>query len=248
MFRLIALALLAIATAAHAADGRKFAVMSLIGDQMLVVQYVPMIGGRIDRNTRDYLQLDDPVVDKTALLAADQALKQMDAANKPVLLFARQRSLYEASGALLEGGSMTKLLDLLRPLLQGTGATHLVLFTKVRSEARMQLRDATLGSGMIEGVGFYVDPATEIKLGGTGESATGFVGAFAYFQVSVIDLATGAVVRAERVTASRTRSAANTKAADVWTGISGQEKMRTLQDLVRDEVARTVPKVAAIPQ
>lgn len=247
MPRLIAAVLFAAAALAHAED-RKFAVMSLIGDEMLVVQYVPMIGGRIDKNTRDYLQLDDPVLDKTALLAADQALKQIDPAAKPVLLFARQRSLYEASGQLLEGGNMTKLLGLVRPLAQGTGATHLILFTKVRSEARMQLRDATLGSGMVEGVGFYVDPTTDIILTKTGESATGFVGAFAYFRVSLVDLAKGEVVREERVVASRTRSVPNTKASDVWSGTSGQEKMRTLQNLVRDEVAKSVPKLVGAPQ
>lgn len=245
MTRLIA-ALLLFASFACAAQERKYAVLSLIGDRMLVVQYVPMIGGRIDRNTRDYIDLEDPILDKTALLATDQALKRADASAKPVLLFAREKALYEASGKFADGGEHSaKLLALIRPLVQNSGATHLLLFTKVRSEARMPLYDLTVGTGTIDGIGFYVDPTVATKLPDTGESAQGFVGAFAYFQVSLIDLAKGVVVGEQRVLASRTQTAPAAKATDIWTGIPAQEKMRLLQTLVRDEVSNVVPKVAA---
>ncbi len=85
MLRLIATLLLVVAGAA-AAEERKFAVLSLISDQMLVTQYVPTIGGRIDRNPREYLQLDDPVLDKTALFTVSEVLTRIDPAAKPVLL------------------------------------------------------------------------------------------------------------------------------------------------------------------
>jgi hypothetical protein len=247
MSRLVAILLMLAATAAWA-EPRKYAVLSLIGDQMLVVQYVPMIGSRIDKNTRDYLELTDPVVDKAALLAASNAIKKVDPDAKPVLLLGTDRRIYSTQARLLDSGRRTDaLIDLVRPLVKGANATHLILVSKDRGEARMQLYDATVGSGMIEGVGFYVDPVTSTKLEETGQSATGFVGAYAYFWVSLIDLATEKIVAEEKVNASRPQVVPNTRALDVWTGTTGADKMRTLRDVVVEEVGKSVGRVIAAP-
>ena len=248
MLRLIATLLLVVAGAA-AAEERKFAVLSLIGDQMLITQYTPTTGGRLDRNPREYLQLDDPVLDKTALFTVSEALTRIDPAAKPVLLVGTDRSIYAMQAQLLdEGASMNRLLDKIRPLLAGTGATHLILLTKVREEARMRLYNDIVGSGMIEGVGFYIDPVRRMKLIQTGESATGFIAAFAYFQLGLIDLGRGEIVKEERVLGSKTTTVPNAKAADVWGAISAQNKMRMLQNLVRDETLAAVPRLLAAPK
>jgi len=73
------------------------------------------------------------------------------------------------------------------------------------------------------------------------QNATGFVAAYAYFDVALVDLGKGAIVGEQRVTASRTMAAPNSVATEVWSGISGAEKMRMLQGMLRQEVARTVP-------
>jgi hypothetical protein len=229
------------ALSAFAADARRYAVLSLIGDEMLVVGASTTTGQRLDRNSRSFIRLEDPVIDKTVLLAANETLKQLTGID-PVLLFARERSLYAMQQRLMnEGQGMVNLLGNIRPLVQGTGATHLVLFTKARREARMQLDNIALGTGTVEGVGFYVDPITEVIVREKQQNATGFVAAFGYFDVALVDLAQGAIVGEQRVTASRTMAAPNSVATEVWTGISGADKMRMLQDILRREVARTVP-------
>ena len=229
------------ALAAHGADARKYAVLSLIGDEMLVVGASTTTGQRLDRNPRSYVRLDDPIIDKTVLLVANETLKRVTGAD-PVLLFARERPLYAMQQRLMnEGQGMVNLLGNIKPLVQGTGATHLILFTKARREARMQLADIALGTGTVEGVGFYVDPYTEVVLRDRQQNATGFVAAFGYFDVALIDLAKGAIMGEQRVTASRTTAASNAVATEVWSGISGAEKMRMLQDILRTEVGRTIP-------
>ncbi|MBC8023811.1 MAG: hypothetical protein H7Y14_11865 [Burkholderiales bacterium] len=136
---------------------------------------------------------------------------------------------------------MANLLGLIRPLVGNSGATHLVLFTKARREARMQLDNIALGTGTVEGVGFYVDPVTEVLVRERQQNATGFVAAFAYFDVALVDLGKGAIVAEQRVVASRTMAAPNSVATEVWSGISGAEKLRMLQGILRQEVARTLP-------
>lgn len=242
MLRLaFALVFALVALGAQAADARKYAVLSLIGDEMLVVGASTTTGQRLDRNSRSYVRLDDPIIDKTVLLAANETLKGLTGAD-PTLLFARERSLYAMQQRLMnEGQGMVNLLGNIKPLVQNSGATHLVLFTKARREARMQLADIALGTGTVEGVGFYVDPNTEVIVRDRQQNATGFVAAYAYFDVALVDLGKGAIVGEQRVTASRTMAAPNSVATEVWSGISGAEKMRMLQGILRQEVARTVP-------
>ena len=105
----------------------------------------------------------------------------------------------------------------------------------------MQLSDQALGTGMVEGVGFYVDPYTEVILRDKQQNATGFIAAFGYFDVALVDLAKGAIVGEQRVTATRTTATSNAVATDVWSGTSGAQKMRMLQDIIRAEISRTIP-------
>jgi hypothetical protein len=198
-------------------------------------------GQRLDRNPRSYVRLDDPIIDKTVLLTANETLKAVTGV-EPVLLFARERPLYAMQQRLMnEGQGMVNLLGSIRPLLGNTGATHLVLFTKARREARMQLSDMALGTGMVEGVGFYVDPNTEVIIREKQQNANGFVAAFTYFDVALVDLGKGAIVGEQRVTASRVMATPASVATEVWSGISGAEKMRMLTTILRREVERTIP-------
>jgi hypothetical protein len=158
MRSLVLVLLLVVANAAAAAD-RHYAVLSLIGDKLLVVQYYQNEGFRSDSSLQASLALDDNALDKTALQAVDLTLRQVEPTDKPVLLVAKDTSLYEKQAELSRTGQTSKeLLPAIGPLLRGSGATHLILLTKVKSEARVQsVKDIALGSGMLEGLGFYVD-------------------------------------------------------------------------------------------
>ena len=233
---------LAFSAAAAAAEGRSYAVLSLVGDKIMVSQYVASTGSRLDRNNRRDLELEDALIEKTSLLAVDAALKKAEPGTKPVLLFPQDGRLYAAQTKLLdEGGSSLRLLEYIRGLLQGRGTTHLILVTKLRHEARIKMKNATVGSGTLEGVGFYVDSGATVQSAETGELGTGFLGPFAYFRIALIDLARGEIVKEELVTAS-TAAGGN---ADAWNALSGRQKVLVLQDLLRKEIARTVPLLLA---
>jgi len=175
------------------------------------------------------------------LLAAKDALVRTTGA-EPVLLFGRERRLYAMQQRLMsEGKGMEGLLGDIRPLVKDTGVQYLVLFTKARREAKMQVYEQALGNGTAEGVGFYVDPSTEVLIRDQQVNATGFVSAYAFFDVALVDLSKGAIVGEQRVSANRTTAAPNTVATEVWSGITGAQKMQMLQGILREEVARTVP-------
>ncbi len=231
-----------------AAEARKYAVLSLIGDGMLISQWVPSTGARLDPNTKEFIPIVEGVFDKAALLAANNALKAIDPQSKPVLLFARERSLYEAQNRMLDrDGKPVELLEHIRSLLGGAGATHLILLTKLRNEARLKMHNTTVASGTLEGVGFYIDSAMETQLSDTGVAGKGLVAPFAYFRIELIDLARGTVVKQERVVASTSVSIANSTADHAWNALSGAQKVRVLQELITQETTRVIPKLVETP-
>lgn len=232
-----AIVLLQLAAGAHAADAPRYAVLSLIGDRLLMVQRVPATETQPERSLIEFLDLDAKVFDQTAVLAVNVALKRSNPSAQPILLEARDASLYSAQAALLEQGGSEPL----RKLLAGTKATHLILITRLRYEAMLRTDSGHLGSGPLEGLGFYLDRTRQLIRDDTGQQALGFLGPFAYFQVSVFDLARRQVIRQEQVVASRTLSAARSPQGDPWTALTAQDKVRVLQQMLRSEIARVMP-------
>jgi hypothetical protein len=229
-----------------AADARRYAVLSLIGDRLLISQYVPATGTRTNANIREWIQLEDPTLEKTSLLAIHQALKKLDPDSKPVLLFAQDGRIYTGQDKVLdEGGSSLHMLEYVRGLVKGQDVTHLVLVTKLRHEAQIQLADSTVGSGILEGLGFYVDPYLLVRNRQTLDSGRGFIGPFAYFKVTLVDLASGTVVKEERVLGSTSAGVAQFReGSDPWAGLSAENKVKLLQEVIRREMARVIPLVA----
>lgn len=195
---------------------------------------------------REWIQLEDPALEKTSLLAIHQALKKLDPDGKPVLLFAQDGRIYTGQDKVLDaGGSSLNMLEYVRGLLKGQDVTHLILVTKLRHEAQIQLARSTVGSGMLEGLGFYVDPYMRVINPRTLETGRGFVGPFAYFKVTLVDLAAGAVVKEERVVGSTSAGVAEFRdGSDPWAGLSSEMKVKLLQGLIRGEMARVIPLVA----
>jgi hypothetical protein len=239
---LLALALFAATLSAHAADARRFAVLSLIGDKLMIAQYFPNEGFRNDSSLRVFATLDDDVLDKTALQAVDQTLKRVDPSSKPILLVATDPTLFAFQTTLLDRGEGSKrLLERVMPMLKGSGATHLILVSKLRHEARVQeVKDTILGSGMLEGLGFYIDAGRAPPSQPT-EIGAAVLGPFAYFRLELIDIAKGAVLREEKVVASRTF--ANSHTANPWANLTNAEKIAVLQDIIRRETANAVPRL-----
>src|SRR5258706_10182726 len=99
---LFALLLVAASLAVHGAEARRYAILSLIGDRLLISQYVPPANaGGVDSNSHDFLQLEDPALEKTSLVAVEKAIKKIHPAAKPGPLFAPDGRIYTPHGRVL---------------------------------------------------------------------------------------------------------------------------------------------------
>ena len=237
--------LLLVALPGAAQETRKYAVLSLVGDALLVVQREMATGSRVDRNTRTRIELNTPALDNMVVRELDRELERAIPGANPVLLAARRAEFFAIqSRALDEGAGIQKVIDALKPVVAPSNATHLVLATKHRTQARLQLADGGTGDGLLEGFGFYLDPQMVVVNRDTGSKSEGFIAPFAYFIVSLVDLKAGHVVK--RVTVMESQATANHMSQTPWAALTPEEKQGMLQGLVQRGVRDAVPGLLAI--
>lgn len=228
------------------AQERRYAVMSLIGDGLLIVHRDNATGSNLDRNNRNFAAFKNPALDNMTLLAIDEAMRRRDPAVKPILLGGRDPAILALQmRGLDEGSGLALLLPVIGPMAVKAGATHLVLATKHRDEARIKMADGTAGAGRIEGLGFYLDRNAHVQNRDTGAATQGYIAPFGYFTLSLVDLASGSVLSQEVV--REAFAIANQQAAMAWDAITPEQKAQMIQDLIRREVWRAVPLLFAKP-
>jgi hypothetical protein len=108
----------------------------------------------------------------------------------------------------------------------------------------METLDSLVGSGYLEGVGYYVDRQQRTRRLDTLDEGTGFLAAFVYVQLSLIDLKTRSVVQQRSISASTVLSAAQNKAGfEPWEVLGPEEKVEKLNTTITRELQRTVAEV-----
>lgn len=246
MFKRILLLAAALAALCAHAESRRYAILSLVGDRILVVEREPSTGSRLDRNLRRFVEVPDQALDRSMLLAVDDAIRRKEPGAQTILLTPRDPALYAAAARELDGtGNTQRIYEAAKSTLTGTNATHLVLVTKQRHQARLQLRDGTVGSGYLEGLGFYVDYGTLARAMDTNEAERGFIAPFTYLNIALIDVGTGKVVNEERVYGSMPYSSPSINIGNAWDALTPQQKAERLAEVMRTEADRVVPRLIA---
>jgi hypothetical protein len=231
---------------ATAADMRKLAIVSVMGDRMTVVTHRPEVGSGIDQNQRQTILLNDASFDRIAVTSATEAIIKAIPQGAPEIVAISMPGEQDTL-SWLAGNRFEPPADL-RTSLAATGATHLLLVTRHRAASTLKARNASLGSGHLEGLGFYIDHQKRMKRSDTGEIGSGFLAPFAYFKVCMIDVAAGEIERERAITASTTYSAArNKEGVNPWDALSAAEKIAALNKLIRSEIGKIVPEMLRAP-
>jgi hypothetical protein len=249
MRKIVALAaLLMLPLAAAAQDGRRYAVLSLVGDKLTVVLRELSTGTNLDRNEHQVVEMPDNAIDRAVVLAVDDALRQAVPGAKPILLATQRADLYAVSYQSMDyAGGVAKVYAAVKPIVEKSGATHLVLVTKHRSRAKVRLRDGMVGSGFLEGVGFYTDQGTLARGIDGNDSESGFISPYAYMRISLVEVATGRIVSEKHVLGSDATSSdpRGRNYGNAWLRLSEEQKIEKLRKVIVEETNRAVPMVVA---
>ena len=229
-----------------AADARRYGVISLVGDELVLVYAASITGTNLDRNVHRTVADAAGTLDKMALAATGRALEGRPAGAQAVLLGVPPSPLHQAPDKLFVGDSIT-LPGSLVDALEQAQATHVVLLTKHRSPARIALVDSRIGVGVLRGLGYYIDREIGIRMIESGRSGSGLLAAYVYLRLTLADARTGTVLRQRLVTATRTYPvAASETAVDPWQVLTAQQKMDGLRELLESQLAEELPALVAV--
>jgi len=237
--------MIAAACGAAAADlparGAGYAVVSLIGDKLSVVTHEPSTGTTIERNRTQVLPVGGGVFDAEAMTQAEAALKRLDAGARVSLYDLSSPAMFEQQDRFLEGGRL-RFSPAVVAAMRKDGATHLVLITKQLSTGRLQAGDQeSLGSGYLQGMGFYIDRFVRMIRPSTGETGQGFFAPYVFAKLSLVDLETLAVVKESRIKANVSAASIGVaESPDAWDALTPKGKIDALKGLLAEEVPRAV--------
>ena len=171
--------------------------------------------------------------------------------NQTVALPSSNATLYELQNELFEPEDRSvALLGAVKELVQSQNATHLVLITKHRGNAALRRAKEYVGSGKIEGVGFYLDAGLDVDSprGLAMHTRRGFLAPFAYIKVTLVDAKTMGVIREQTVEETTTVSTARAEGGSHNPGdaLTPAQKAAALQAMIRKAIARAMPAVLGI--
>ena len=246
---LLGLTLFATFTSAIAAP-RSYAILSLAGDTISTMTFVPETGSKINQSDKQTYELKNTVFDEAAIRAASAAVKKIEPDAAPFLMLTLDADLYKAQNAMFDDPAANQAnRDYLKTLWKDHPVTHLILVTKFRTDAEVKYMDATEGSGKIEGLGFYMDNRANVTTFGKAQnySSKGILMPYAYVKLRLIDASTLQVVR--EVTQKQSQIVTYKPDADravrTWDALTPKQKTDYLDGLVRAAVAEAMPKLLA---
>jgi len=230
---------------AHAQSPRSYAVISEMAREISLYTYQPQIGSRINANPVTRLPVAEGVFDKVALIKAKEALEKGDPGARIWLIAPATTDFFDARGTVTEGAGFG-IPDDLAAGMKERGTTHLLVFTRLRADAKFQFNNTSAGEGAIEGAGFYVDRSVSVQNTETLQNSLGYMAPYLYVRATLVDAASGKVLATRRVLASRVVIARTAdQSQHPWNLMSAADKANALGDMIKAEVEKSVGELLA---
>ncbi|MFD2451125.1 hypothetical protein [Ideonella paludis] len=145
--------------------------------------------------------------------------------------------------AMASAAGMRDMVATVTDAARQANCTHALVLMKYRSTAQLQLAYTTIGFGMIEGMGFYVDSEIRTNEIGTQNTTKGVLAPYVYLQLLLIDVNKASLVRSQTAKASTYFVPENGSLTAPWEVLSPEGKVDSLTKLLDAELARLVPSL-----
>ncbi len=212
-----------------------YAVLSLVGDRFDIVSAVRQTGARIDRNYRTPLPIAIDAFDKAVIDAVGREIVKLDKRSEIAALNTRSPVLFEKHRELFFSSNSGYVMpNAIREAVAAQKATHLILVTKHKDEAVLKYRDGYDGVGRLEGLGFYLDTLGE----------TSNIVPYVYIKLDLVEMASSRLLSTRLIRASialTKRGALAYTTGEAWEVLTSAEKVRIIEEMLRDEIAKAMP-------
>lgn len=227
---------------------RSIAVLSLAGNSLALHVQRHQVGSRTDNAPVEVRPMEDPVLDQVAIIAARTSLLRMLPNAKLNLMTTQDKGLYSAQNDLFEHPEQhVEDREYLKTLLKEQGVSHAIVISKFRSVAAIKLVDATVGTGALEGLGFYVDDMIQTLNKGDDTSSRGMVAPFAYVRVRLVEADSLKVVGQGTAKQSFVivRPSADSSGMDTFNKMTGADKIKNVRTALEGAMEAILPSVLA---
>jgi TPR repeat protein len=211
-----------------------YVILSLVGDHITIVGQGSETGSHLDKNQYQVAQLTDQALDNFAVRTIDATLASVRPDAAVITLRSTDPTLYALRDSWLDADSMDvqALLALVTKQLPLSPDAHLVLVTSYRGQPEMKAGHTYRGIGKVAGLGLYLGPWNRTR--------PRTLGAFANFQLVVINLKTGAIDSHERFTIGTLFTAVRSDDGEHWIALTRQQT-GVLEVLLRREIQHSLP-------
>lgn len=229
---------------ATAADRKgKLAIMSMVGHDLTLVESQAQIGSRMPPK-RESLPAGNGALDQMAMLALDKTARAFVPAEDIVLMSTQGKMWSELQGDAMAGSAgMKDMVATVTDVARGSHCTHALVLMKHRGVAKIRLHDTSIGHGMLEGLGYYVDTQMSTVSVDSREQSIGILAPYAYMRLLYIDTNKVSLIHSDTTEASRGYGPEMGDMRHPWNAFTAEQKMRILTRLVEQEIAQLVPKV-----
>jgi hypothetical protein len=209
-----------------------FAISSIVGDTVSVVSQQKQTGRLVDSNRKQSVELPEQGLDGEIMLLTQQLVNAQCQNCQASLLRIKPVVTPEEGEKLLPG---------LLGAAKNAKADRLIVLIKHRADARIPFDDGqSRGQGKLVGLGFYTDSTTEVKNSTTLAITTGYLAPFAFYQLLVVDVASGDVIFSKNSMLATPYFVNERETFGIWNAISDDKKVPTLLNMIKEDLAKSL--------
>lgn len=225
---------------------KNLGVFSVLGDTVQTAWPEGKPGAtRVEARGNESLDFQGIAFD-TIALRVTRTVVQRELPGTPLALFKAPAPMSPAEQrALADGATRAELPGWMVKTLEDNKLTHLLIITRHRGDINVKTgNQIDVGRGMVEGIGFYMDTLYTVHNSETGALSTGMLAPYMQIRFTLMDAQSGDVLNTYDVRESFLYGSREQKpAAEPWTFMPPEEKVRTLRGMVDSGVQRGVTEV-----
>lgn len=241
----LVLALVGAASTVRAEEPRCYMLVSEIARDVAVVTYEPAIGSRLGQNAMQRMPIPGATLDRAALTLLRAQVELREPRVRVVTVEPIDSDLFDARHGFGEGGA-AGVPDDLAAEARRTRCGRLIVLTRHLADASVQTRNAKIGSGRYEGVGFYLDNSTLVTDLDERRSARGLIAPFVHIRATLVDTGDNRVLRSRTFAHGEAMAALRAnEAVHPWEALDAQTKMRVLANLMSKAIEQLAGELLA---
>lgn len=223
-------------------DPNKFAALSLLGDNVQLLNLTPSRGDTVQ--VGEWRATPAGGLDNAVLQALNQAVKAADDKREVKLYTSSTRSLFGDPAKLFVDGKLNLPGNLATAVRSGGAGTLLLVTRSVQEPGLVAMLPARLLASL-EGPGFVLDQRPGGQIGFDGQGGLPVFAPYVSLRVALIDLSDFRIRREQSMAVGSRLPVAREAAANPWAAMTAEQRVQALEALIEAELPKAIAGLVA---